>query len=50
MTFEEFKNIITENFNHVDDDFFDNLIIYKKFLQEYNSRTNLTRLDTEDKI
>jgi 16S rRNA (guanine527-N7)-methyltransferase len=50
MNFEQFKKQILNDFKNVDGEFFDKIIIYKDFLQEYNKNVNLTRLDTEEKI
>jgi 16S rRNA (guanine527-N7)-methyltransferase len=50
MNFEQFKKQILSDFKNVSDEFFDKIIIYKDFLQEYNKNVNLTRLDAEEKI
>jgi 16S rRNA (guanine527-N7)-methyltransferase len=50
MVLKQFIEEVKNNFKNVDDKFFDNIEIYKQYLQEYNKATNLTRLDGEDKI
>ncbi|GMO12962.1 MAG: 16S rRNA (guanine(527)-N(7))-methyltransferase RsmG [Mycoplasmoidaceae bacterium] len=50
MDQKTFTKSINENFKSIGDNFFPQIEIYKNFLQEYNKKTNLTRLDTNDKI
>ncbi|GMO15420.1 MAG: 16S rRNA (guanine(527)-N(7))-methyltransferase RsmG [Mycoplasmoidaceae bacterium] len=45
-----FTKNVNENFKNININFFSQIEIYKIFLQEYNKKTNLTRLDSEDKI
>jgi 16S rRNA (guanine527-N7)-methyltransferase len=50
MNREKFRKSITEIFTDTDEIFFQQIEIYKNFLQEYNHKMNLTRLDSEEKI
>lgn len=50
MTKEQFKNDIELNFNNIPNNFFDNIEIYKDFLQKENKIHNLTNLAFDDKI
>jgi 16S rRNA (guanine527-N7)-methyltransferase len=50
MNATQFKQEINKAFTDIDAGFFDNVEKYKVFLQDYNQKVNLTRLDTEDKI
>jgi 16S rRNA (guanine527-N7)-methyltransferase len=46
----EFEIQIKKDFENIDQNFFNNVEIYKSFLIEYNRHTNLTRLDKDDRI
>jgi 16S rRNA (guanine527-N7)-methyltransferase len=50
MTKLQFVDQIKIIFPEASEIFFSKIEIYKTFLQEYNKKVNLTRLDTEDKI
>jgi 16S rRNA (guanine527-N7)-methyltransferase len=50
MTKLQFENEIKFIFPEASEIFFSKIEIYKTFLQEYNKKINLTRLDGEDKI
>ncbi|GHU49467.1 ribosomal RNA small subunit methyltransferase G [Bacilli bacterium] len=50
MNVVEFKKQITLLFKNINSSFFSNIEKYKTFLQDYNKKINLTRLDAEDKI
>ncbi|GHU47338.1 ribosomal RNA small subunit methyltransferase G [Bacilli bacterium] len=50
MNFTQFKHEINKIFTDIDAAFFNNVEKYKTFLQEYNQKVNLTRLDSDAKI
>lgn len=50
MNKTEFNACIQTEFKHISSLFFDQVEKYKIFLQDYNQKINLTRLDTEPKI
>jgi 16S rRNA (guanine527-N7)-methyltransferase len=50
MNKHEFEVEIKKIFKNINDNFFSLVDEYKLFLQEYNKKVNLTRLDTEEKI
>jgi 16S rRNA (guanine527-N7)-methyltransferase len=50
MNKNTFETEIKKVFTNINRDFFSTVEIYKSFLQDYNKKINLTRLDGEDKI
>lgn len=50
MNKKDFEKIVKENFKDANANFFENIEKYKVFLQEENKKTNLTRLDSDEKI
>jgi 16S rRNA (guanine527-N7)-methyltransferase len=50
MNKTEFISSVNDIFKNIDSNFFSNIEKYKDFLNEVNEHTNLTRLDSPDKI
>ncbi|GHU27895.1 ribosomal RNA small subunit methyltransferase G [Bacilli bacterium] len=50
MNVTQFRQEINKTFSDIDATFFHNVEKYKRFLQEYNQKINLTRLDSDGKI
>ncbi|GHU31636.1 ribosomal RNA small subunit methyltransferase G [Bacilli bacterium] len=50
MNVTQFRQEMNKTFSDIDATFFDNVEKYKRFLQEYNQKINLTRLDSDGKI